>query len=466
MGCDAAALAVKSVLIQLLAVVLWISPSLAQEGKQVLTLESAYRSTLQTHEGIKIAEQEIAKSKLLPNKALSVMLPQVYGTAGYTELSENMDRTFSYDPPSPSPPVTFDYETIPKDRLEGELGVVQPFFRANFFPLRRQAFDMVDRSIEAYYQTAQGTLFQVAQAYYEVLKTDELVQHAHTMLDLTEEELAVARSRYAAGAVTQDVVLRSELDVTIAQSRIIENSNQLTIAKDALKSLIGMKTSEEIDLATPPETTIKAEEYEALVQKAFESRPDYRMALYDHEVAKSGVDVAKARFYPRLQGSWAYTAVNHPTNYQDDNYWTAAVTVQLPIFEGGMQQWDLQESRITLQQAGLAIDGLQKTIPVEVEDALLTVKTSESLLENVEKQVELASKNYDIVFAKFRYGAATSVELSEARTMLDGANVDRITDHYDYQVHLLALQQATGLFARDYVVRTHKDPLLQELHHE
>ena len=81
---------------------------------------------------------------------------------------------------------------------------------------------------------------------------------------------------------------------------------------------------------------------------------------------------------------------------------------------------------------------------------MLTVQTHESILNNLKKQVELAQKNYDIIFSQFEFGSATSLDLNQALTTLDSAKTDLITKTYDYQVVLLNLEKATGMFAMDF----------------
>ena len=414
-----------------------------EEGLPGLTLQDAYQKAMETHEEIRSAATEVEKSRLLPNKALSVMLPQVNASAGYYHDKDQLENTYNN-----GTPWAFTYRSLRQDRLEGDLEVIQPFFRPRFSPLRKQAIDIIDRDVELYCETVQNVLFNVSRAFYEVLKANELMRNAEETKALAEESLTVAQSRFSAGAVTEDVVIQAELDVTTAQTNVIQRRNQQTLAQDALKNLLG--TEDDYGLIKPADLPKPEETYQALLEMALSNRHDFRIALFNKEVARSNIDLEKARFYPSLEGGWTYYGINHPTDWQHENSWTASVTVRLPIFEGGLRFWDLKESRMSLSQATLSVEALQKDIPFDVEDALLTLGTDESLLENAKKRVQLAEKNYEIVFAKFQHGATTSLDLTAARAMLDMAKVEQITTFYDYQVNLLGLQRAIGMFARNF----------------
>jgi outer membrane protein len=417
----------------------WCFPFLSQaeEDENILSLEDAYRLALETHEGVMIAGKEVEKSKLLPKKALSVMLPLITGEGGYRQFKD---------------PIGYKdiIETVPEKQWQGSIEFSQPVYNPNFFPLRKQASQTINRDTEGYLLTNQEILFQVAEAYYQVLEGKELVQSAREILTLAEEGLRVSQSKAAAGAVTEDVVLKSELSVTSAQSKIIETNNQLALAKDVLKRLIGKETLA-FDVAKPAELKGTKESYESLIEVAFDQRHDYRAAIFETEIAKSAVQVAKAKFYPTLDGVWAFHKVDNPALTQEKDFWVATLQIKLPIFERSLPIWDLKEKNIALQQSNLALEGLNKSIRLEIRDAMLSVETYGGTLENSRKQVDLAQKNYEIVFSQFKYGAATSLELNQALTTLDTAKTDLITRTFGYQVSLLSVEKATGLFASEFI---------------
>jgi outer membrane protein TolC len=391
----------------------------AQEVK-LLTLGEAYNLTMETDERIMIAKKEVKKSRLLPKKAWSVMLPNLSVGGSYSRL----DEAIEFEPEIGSIIALNPIETVPEEQFRGNFEVAQPVYKARFFPLRQQALQKIDRSTEGYYQTIQEILFRMAQVYYEVLKAMGLLQNAKEILTLAEEGLRVSRVKLAAGEVTEDVVLRSELDVTSAQRTLIESKNYLTLAKDTLNRLIGLKLGE-YDVVKPPTLPPLRETYKTLTNKAFEHRHDYRISLLNIQIAEADKQLVKARFdkqlvkarfHPRMEATWNYNVVDEPAWLQDENYWIASFEIKLPLFEKSSRIWDLKEKQESLLQTRLALEDIRKSIRIEVEDAMLTVQTHESILKNLRKQVELAQKNYDIIFSQFKFGSATALDLNQALT--------------------------------------------------
>ncbi|HIC91916.1 MAG TPA: TolC family protein [Syntrophaceae bacterium] len=415
--------------------------SYSQESKMVITLEEAYSLALKTHEHIMIAKKDVEKSRLLTKKALSVVTPRAYIRGEFVRESEEIKFG--------------DYVARPLETWRGDFEITQPVYQGAVFPLRRQASRFVDSSTESYYQTIQETLFRVAQSYYQVLKAKELVKNAKEILNLAEEGLRVVRVRFRVGEVTKPAVLRGEVDVTKAQRNLVEAENNLQLAKDTLINLIGVKIRD-YDVVKPPALPKLGENYEALINKAFKYRYDYKISNLKIDIAKESKDLVKARYHPSLDVVWTYHRLEPETFAFKDETWDAVFKVSVPLFEGGIRIWDLKEKQKDLRQAHLALEDLKKAIQIEVRDAMLKVDTYEKTLDNLKKQVELAQENYNIISKQFRVGLATSLDVTDALTALDSAKAELITKTYDYQVALLNLEKVIGLFAKDYIAKAPK----------
>ena len=411
----------------------------------LLSLEDAYRLAIKTHESIQIAEREIKKSSLLPKMANSLMLPRAALYGNYKRLSEPIEfeptvGNFQLEP----------IQTIPEEQTVGDAEIVQPVLQPSYFPRRMQARQSIGVSTQQYYQVIQDILYQVALAYHQVLEAKELGQNAEEILTLAEEELQVAKARFKAGNVTEDTVVRAELGIMSARRKLIQSRNRITLAKEVLGRLVGID-ERRFDVVEPPHPKEPGEDLKTLESRALANRHDYLGLLRKVEVAKSGVDLAKAKFLPTVDLSWDYYAVDDPAFNQNDDYWLFAVDLKVPLLEGGSRFWELQEKKETLAQARLGCEDMRKTVRIEVQEAILAVQENRDLLEHTRKQLELAKLNYDIIFAKFKFGNATSLDLDEALATLDSTKTQLIVDKYGFQTAVLGLQKAVGLFASDQI---------------
>lgn len=405
----------------------------APETTLRITLEEAYSMALATHEQIAIAEKEIQKSKLMPYKAFALMLPHVDIGGQYIQVNK---------PISTSPGNLI---ILPKDQTFGVVKVTNAIFNPNYFPQRRQGYETINKNINSFYQTIQDVLFQVAQQYYQVLRSGEQVKNAQQMIKLGHEQVRTTRSKYASGAVTEDAVLRAELDLATAENKLIESTHQNKLAKDTLRHLVALKMPQ-YEVVKPRPLPEVRENYETLLSKAYDHRYDHKLALSQIELAKTDIEMIKAKFLPSVDASWEYYGVNHPNFSQEANNWTAMLSVKVPVLEGGLRVWEIKDKQKSLQQAQLSLEDKRRNIKIEVEDALLTTQNSKSLIYQFKKQVTLAQKSYDIILSKYTYGAATILDLSQAFTTLFSAKTDLTNRTFDYQVSLLGLDKSVGEF--------------------
>jgi outer membrane protein len=439
--------------------VLIMLPSLAFSGAspQLVTLDDAFARAITVDERIKIAEREIAKSHILSDKAATYWWPSMSAYGGYFEANEEV-RIGAYTATSATGLGPFDVAPVdrnmitPKGEWRGKFEFLQPLYRGAYFPLKDQAEKIIERSTETFYQTVQDTLLEVERVYFEILKIKELVLNAGEICKLAQEELDIAKVKFEAGQATEDIVLKAELYVTEAERKKIEYRNDLRSAKDDLGNLIGIENvCTDFDVVKPHMRTVPERDYDFLLNIAYENRYDHEIALLNVNVAESDVDIVKARFHPTLQATWDYYISDHETLSRDNEAWIAAITMEIPILEGTLRFRDLKEKKEALSQARLNLDARKKKIRIQVQDAILQIDSFESVLKNLEKQVELAQKNYDIISTQFEYGSATSLYLNEALTDLDSAKTALIHATYSQQQVLIDLERVLGIYAHDYI---------------
>ena len=138
---------------------------------------------------------------------------------------------------------------------------------------------------------------------------------------------------------------------------------------------------------------------------------------------------------------------------QRNDFWTATVGVQLPLFQGGQREIDLRTTKDDITQAQLKYENLHKTIEVEVKTAWLRVHTLTRTLETLRAEVAAAEKNYHDLVNQYRVGAATSLDVQSALNELNTARTDLSAQTYDYQVALRDLDLRAGVFQQQRVER-------------
>lgn len=415
-------------------------------GGQVLTLEEAYRLALANEEQVKIAEHELTKAQLLPWRAVTLLTPRAEIDGTFTRNKEEI--SFSQQPILPGQTGTPSV-IRPLESWQGNFVVTQPIFQPSFLPTWRLGKEAVNQTAQRYGFTIREVLFGVARAYYDVLRSREQVRVAEDTLRLTKDELKQAEVRFRVGEVTKTDVLRAEVEVARAERTVVANRNALQLTRATLARAVGIPEPVRIIEPTPPMS--RGERYERLLEQAFVNRQDLRAQAAAVEVAHERKNQVLARYFPSINTQWNYPRLDSPTFANRDKFWVLTLNFQVPLFDGGVRELDLQEQNENLSQAELQLAQLKKNVGIEVRQALLDVETLEATLETLKKEVSLAQENHRITSKQYGVGLATSLDVNTALNSLTQVRTQLIDQTYAYQVALLALDQAIGLFAQEYI---------------
>lgn len=418
-----------------------------------LTLDEAYRLATANDEQVKIAGSELAKAQLLPWRALALLTPRADIAGAFARNKEEISfsglSAGSGGAGGGSGATTFPSVIRPLESWQGIFSVTQPIIQPAFLPSWQLGKDSIRQNEQHYDFTVREVLFGVAHAYYEVLRAQAQISVAQDTLKLTQDELKQAQVRFRVGEVTKTDVLRAEVEVARSERAIITADNNLQLTLAVLARVVGVRGAVRVVEPTPP--AFSGERYEQLMSKAYKQRQDLHSQEAAIDVARQRRNLVRARYFPSIGALWQFPKLDSPTFANRDEFWTLTLNFQVPIFDGGTRELDLQEQEENLSQTEFQLDRLKKDVRVEVKQALLTVETLSASLDTLKKEVSLAQENYNITSKQYRVGLATSLDVNTALNALNQVHTQLTDQTYAYQVSLFGLDRAVGVFAQDYV---------------
>jgi len=119
-------------------------------------------------------------------------------------------------------------------------------------------------------------------------------------------------------------------------------------------------------------------------------------------------------------------------------------TLSLPIFDGFAREQRLQEAMASRSDARYMVRSKELALTADVTAAYLTLSTAEKTVALQEQNAAKAKQELKLVQDRYRIGATTFVDLTEARATYERAESDRITAVYDYHKAFAALESAVG----------------------
>ena len=118
--------------------------------------------------------------------------------------------------------------------------------------------------------------------------------------------------------------------------------------------------------------------------------------------------------------------------------------LSLPLFDGFAREQRLQEAMASRSDARYSVRARELALTADVTAAYLTVTTAEKTVALQEQNAAKARQELKLVQDRYKIGATTFVDLTEARATYERAESERINAIYDYHKAFAILESAVG----------------------
>jgi outer membrane protein, heavy metal efflux system len=299
---------------------------------------------------------------------------------------------------------------------------------------------------------------EVKTRFAEALAAARNLASAEQLFELNQQSYSIARTRTREGEGTplEEGLLRVEVN-RIASDRLVF-ANQIERAVLELKVLAGRKLDESLRLAgalAVPEVRLTVEE---AIGRALTTRPDYKAARLEENLAGAEVRVARSEAVPNLVASTRYSrAVSRFDQYgypgatggplvpirDADNLVTGGVSINLPL--RNRNQGTIQAATARGHGAAFKRQYLERVIRQEVAAAFARYRTAgEALGVFSQGVVEQSRDNVRILRAAYDLGEIRLFDvINEQRRMVETqrAHTDLLREAF---LAAVDLERATG----------------------
>ena len=368
--------------------------------------------------------------------------------------------------------------------------------------LQRANRDAVEADITG---ASENLRSNVAQQYLSALQAEANADLQDSLAVASQQELILAQAREIVGSGTQLDVQRAEVALGLQKVQVLKARNQVEIEKLRLFQLMGITQPPNVKLVNQFPVTPLNLDLQQLIESAHNQNPGVVALRSRERVADLNVRRAKGEYSPTLSLStgiggytYGYTSSNFPvqqaqaqldasrascirteevraalnlsnqlaecnamafTDAQAQairsgnskfpfNFTKAprsfSATLSLPLFDGFAREQRVQEAMANRSDARYSVKSKELALTADVTAAYLTVTTAEKTVELQEQNAVKAKQELKLVQDRYRIGATTFVDLTEARATYERAEGDRITAVYDYHKAFAVLESAVG----------------------
>jgi TolC family type I secretion outer membrane protein len=393
----------------------------------VLSLDRALQLALATHPALLQAAQELAAATAQVRQARAAYWPALDASAGYTRSTANN---------------TTDRAAGSHDTFSASLGLDLLIYDFGKTPAAvRQAYARQTAAAETLAVARGDRILAVRAAYFEVCKAQELTRVAEESVRQYEAHLSQVRAFLEVGRRTRYDLTKSEVDLGNARLDLIKARNGMADARATLDAALGLAepTAYAVVPATLPPVTATAESLLATLRT---NHPALRAILAGEQAASSAVDEAIADLYPALALRGQYGAAGRALPLVWN--WSLSALSSLPLFTGGRQLARIEEATARLRQARARRAEREQQLYQELVTALNQYAGAREQLAVTDLLVRQARESLDLIDERYRLGAASAVEVTDAQVALTGARASQVKARFEGEIATARVRHAMG----------------------
>jgi outer membrane protein TolC len=417
-------------------------------GAEPWTLERAIEQALAHNPDAQLAKNRIAATQAGLEQANAAFWPRLQFQSSYTRTDNPMmvfgdilnQRAFFK---------SLDFNDVPDvDNLNTRGLVTVPLYAGGRSKAGRAAAKANTEASKQDNEAVRNALgFEVARAFYTVLKTREFVRAAEAAVNSYQTNVAIANKRLSGGTLLKTDVL--DLEVRLAQARedLVRARNAQAMTLRAMRNLLGIEAGEfEVADSGPGLTAPNSGD--------FSRRPELAAARQREHAAEEQVRGSQSGYLPRVS---AFGSLDYDYGWKYESgagSYTAGALLQWDIWDGKLTRAKVREASANLDSAREERRKVRLALDLEVQQAQLDLKAADERLAVTEEAVVEAQESATLTRARFEQGMALSTQLMDAETALVGARVRRAEAEADKRVSIAALRKALALPQLDSTANT------------
>ena len=205
------------------------------------------------------------------------------------------------------------FRTDTRNMFAGAILLTQPVFMGGAIVAMNKMADtgelLAANSEEA---KRQSTLYQIDQAYWQVVSLRHKQKLAQGYLDLVKKLDGDVQKMIKEGVATRSEGLSVSVKVNEAEMAVIKVNDGLVLAKMLLCQLCGLPVNEQVVLTDEETADLGAVEVapQLNVERAFENRPELKMLQNVVDMGKQATNLLKAGNLPQVMLTGGYMVSN------------------------------------------------------------------------------------------------------------------------------------------------------------
>lgn len=416
------------------------------QEKLSLSVDEAVQTGLKNSKTLHASLMKVKASEAKVKETNTAALPSLKFIGSYTRLSNVDPFTINAGPMG-----TFTLAPSIVNNYGLKLALTQPVFTGFKIENSIKIAEFTSSATgEEYNKDKSELIFNVKNAYWTLFKAIELKKVIDENVAQIKTHLEDAQNLLQQGMLTNNDVLKIEVQLSDALFRQSDAKNNVRLATIGLNNTIGIPLSTLTEIKSSIE--IGGSEYadlDGLVGKAYSNRSEMKAADLRIKTSESGIALAKSGWYPQVNvsGNYNYNRPNQriqPSHDQFDGTWDVTLGLSFDIWNWNVTGHQTEQAEAQLLQTIDALGSIKDGITLEVTQNYLNFQQAKEKISISEFAIKQNEENQRTISEKFKNGLALASDVVDADVSLLQAKTNYTTSKVDYEVAKARLTKAIG----------------------
>ena len=344
------------------------------------------------------------------------------------------------------------FRTDTRNIFVGSVLVTQPVFMGGGIMALNKMADINERMAQNTMDVRrQATLYQIDQAYWQVVSLHHKKKLAESYLELVKKFNADVHKMIDEGVATRSEGLSVDVKVNEAEMTLTKVDDGLVLSRMLLNQLCGLPLNEQVTLQDEETDNIAVVELtpELNVDQAVSNRPELKLLQNTVDLTKQTTNVLKAGNLPQILLTGGY-AVSNPNVFNGfekkfAGFWNVGVMIRVPLWNWGDVMYKVRASKGATTIASLELEEAKEKIELQVNQMSYKVDEADKRLTLAQSSVRRADENLRMANVGFQEGVITPATVMEAQTAWLQAQSQKIDAEIEVKLSQVELQKSLGL---------------------
>ena len=337
------------------------------------------------------------------------------------------------------------------------VSLTQPLFNWQAIMAYKEAGFKVAQAEAVFGQAAQDLIVRVAQAYFDVLASQDSLAFIQAQKTAISEQLAQAKRNFEVGTATITDTHEAQARFDLAASQEIAAQSDLEIKKRTLQQIIGKfpdrltPLRHSIELSPPQPNAM-----EQWVSSAEDQNFAVRVQQAALEIASREIERSRAGHYPTLNmvGNFSKSSASiftsGPVNFATDTIdRSIGLQLSIPLYAGGGVNSLVRQAIANQEKARQDLENARRTAALQARQAYLGVTNGMAQVKALEAALVSSQSALDSNKLGYEVGVRIEIDVLNAQQQLFSTMRDLAQARYNTLVNELKLKAAAGTLTEE-----------------